>query len=1745
MKSTPPVSLPASASPRRRLTAMIVIVAVFVSALVSTLILSPSQRAWAAVCEPGSIYVNHGALPYGLGHYSADGTLIEEAPLARAYGDIGFSGDGATLYGISFTNPPRLFVIDETTGAETSEIPLIGAPATSLNSLSALPNGNLLAGGPSTTVIYEINPTTGVVTPYGASFPAGYASAGDFLSLADGDILATATSTADSSRNFVIRIHPDMSRTVVGSIPISWGAAQTGGRIYLGGSNGVISLLNTVPTAASTAPLAVTPVTDTGRSIWGATSRQDSGLCPALEYTKSVSPASGTMVSPGDTLTYTLELSNAEGLAAADILLTDDLSGVIDDATVTTPPAVTSGASLAIGAITPEGTFSISGSLAAGAESTITYTVTVDDPVTGDHSLANFLLPTGTTPPASCDPASGTCTVNPIPGISLAKSATPIGTDTFVLGQEIQYSFVVTNTGTTTLTDVSVDETSFSGAGAMSAITPASVATLAPGAQATFTASYTLQQGDIDDGELLNEATAEGTPPSGPPITSPPSQVELPGLPDPSLSVVKTADVQSFSEPGQQVGYSFLVTNTGNVTLTDVSVDETAFTGAPSPTISPATAGPLLPGQQATFTATYTTTQADLDAGGVTNTAVARATPPSGPDVDSPPSTVEVPAVQSPLLELQKSASPDDVDSYVVGQEITYTFLVRNAGNVTMTGVTVGETEFTGSGSISAITPASVASLAPGAEATFTATYTLTQADVDAEGLLNTAVAQGTPPGGPPVDSPPSSVRIPVDPAPSLTVVKSADVEEITAAGQQVLYSFLVTNTGNVTLTDVSVNDTDFTGSGTLGAITPSSVATLAPGAETTFTATYTVTQADLDGDGVSNTATATGTPPEGPPVESPPSTVDLPPVPDPALTLVKSATPSDADSFVVGQVIDYSFVVTNTGNLTLTDITVDETAFSGAGALSPISPASVATLAPGDQAVFTASYEIQQADLDAGELTNSAVAAGTPPDGPPVESPPSTVEIPADPAPAVSVVKSADIEEITSAGQAILYRFLVTNTGNVTLSTVSVTDEDFTGTGVLSAIAPASAGPLLPGEQAVFTATYTTTQADMDGDGISNSATATGVPPSGPPVDSPPSTVEIPTDPQPALTVVKSATPSDADSFVVGQVIDYRFVVTNTGNVTLTDVSVAETAFSGTGAMSAITPASVATLAPGAQAIFSASYTLTQDDVDAGQLTNTAIAEGTPPDGPPVESPPSTVEVPVDPDPALTVVKTASAPFLTEAGQELTYSFLVTNTGNVTLTDVSVAETAFTGTGTAPVITPDSVETLIPGQQATFTATYTVTQADLDGAGVSNTAVATGTPPDGPPVDSPPSTVVVPPTQSPALALTKSADADGPIVVGQEVTYSFLVVNTGNVTLTGVTVEETDFTGSGTLSALTPASVATLAPGGEQIFTATYVVTQADVDAGAVRNTAVGTGTPPTGPVVESPPSTVELTAEGEAALTVVKSASPSDEESFVVGQEITYSFVVTNTGTLTLDDVTIDEGEFTGSGELSPLTPASVASLAPGEQAVFTATYVLTQADVDASLLRNTATAVGTPPDGPDIESPPSTVELPADPAPSLSIVKTADHTRVDAAGTVIAYRFLVTNTGNVTLTEVTVDETEFTGAGEAPVVTCPSEAAALLPGEQVTCTASYTVVEADLDRGDTIRNTATASGTPPTGDPVVSDPSSAEVDVADSGAGVETGGYAVAGGGIGLPVSVAILLLGLLLAGFVVVRRRRLRE
>ena len=438
---------------------------------------------------------------------------------------------------------------------------------------------------------------------------------------------------------------------------------------------------------------------------------------------------------------------------------------------------------------------------------------------------------------------------------------------------------------------------------------------------------------------------------------------------------------------------------------------------------------------------------------------------------------------------------------------------------------------------------------------------------------------------------------------------------------------------------------------------------------------------------------------------------------------------------------------------------------------------------------------------------------------------------------------------------------------------------------------------------------------------------------------------------------------------------------------------------------------------------------------------------------------------------PAIDLVKTAGAVNDldgngADAGDTITYSFKVTNTGNVTLNPVTVHDPLFGGA--SPNVTCPA-GALAPGASVTCsTKTYTLTQADVDAGKRENTATATGTATNGVKVADPDSSST-PIAAFPAILLVKTAgavnDLDGiGADAGDTITYSFKVTNTGNVTLNPVTVHDPLF-GGASPNVTCPAGP--LAPGDSvTCSTRTYTLTQADVDAGTVDNTATATGTAPSGVEVSDPDSATTPVA-ATPKVTLVKDASAIDDldgNGPDAGDEITYSFTVENTGTVVLETIEVTDPLFADPSITCPAGP-----LAPGDSVTCSSrTYTLTVSDVDSGGVDNTATVLGTTADGRTATDDSSTTTPVVAVKADLVVTKSVDKDK-PYAGETVTYTLTVTNEGgqaadNVVLTDVLPGGVTFVSAAPGTcsesggTVTC--DWPTLLGGESKTVTITATV-------------------------------------------------------------------------------------
>ncbi|WP_151769716.1 DUF7507 domain-containing protein [Streptomyces abyssomicinicus] len=910
----------------------------------------------------------------------------------------------------------------------------------------------------------------------------------------------------------------------------------------------------------------------------------------------------------------------------------------------------------------------------------------------------------------------------------------------------------------------------------------------------------------------------------------------------------KDAEPREVSEAGQVITYRYKLVNSGNTTITEARLNDWHRpSGEHWEVDCPVPPGGLRPGDAVECgTREYVVTEEDLRHDWIENDADVQLRDEFdryGHAHDWEYVEVHVP---SPGIGLTKSAEPASVSR--AGEKVTYTYRVVNTGGARLDDVTVRDHVLSGSGDLSPVDCPST-TLAPQQEMTCTATYTVSQQDVDqTDDLFNNAIASGVSPRGETVEGH-DGAFVEVEPTVSLRLTKSAAPARVSDAGQNVTYSFVVENTGTATLDNLEIDDPRLTGHGRLGPVScPTTV--LAPGERTTCTANYHVSQADIDAGGFDNTATATADGAGRRVTDESSARVDADRTP--GLSLVKTADLAD-DRWAAGRQVTYRYQVTNTGNTTLSKVAAADTAFDGHGA-EPEATCPDTTLLPGDSTTCTATYTLVQADIDQGLVTNTATATGASPGGVAVTSNESDAAVTGTPDRRLTLTKRAEPATVTGPGQEVTYRFTVNNTGGTTLTGLRIVENEFTGTGgPLGADCPVTT--LAPGATTTCTAAYRVTREDLDRPEITNIATAVADA-GATEIVSEPAEAQVRTGATARLTLKKSASPARVTH--AGQVIEYTYLITNAGDVTVREPGIDDDRLQAPGP-----DCGYLRIRPGETVTCVGAYTVTAQDVAAGRIVNRATAYGArADDARTVTSDTATAEVKVA-RPRLELTKTAEPAEVTRAGEEIFYRFTVTNRGGTVLDEIAVQETRFTGSA-GPLRTDCPTGALAPGDRAVCNAHYTVTEADIAAGRVDNAATATALVPGGPAVTSPQATAQVktggtPPRSS--LSVTKKAqvkdtDHDGRTDPGDVIVWHFTVSNTGTTPLTAMTVNDPR---AGKVTCRT----GVLAPGASTTcVSAPHRITRKDAKAGSITNTATATAKDPAGKKVTSAPahSTVRI---------------------------------------------------------------------------------------------------------------------------------------------------------------------------------------------------------------------------------------------------------------------------------------------
>jgi fimbrial isopeptide formation D2 family protein/uncharacterized repeat protein (TIGR01451 family) len=572
-----------------------------------------------------------------------------------------------------------------------------------------------------------------------------------------------------------------------------------------------------------------------------------------IDVTKTVDPEDGTAVTAGQEVTYTISFESV-GQIPGSVEKVDDLSGVLDDATLVEGSIVTSNPALT--ATLDGDRLVISGEVPNGETYTVSYTVIVDAYADqADHVLGNVV----TDPDGDCGTDECPTTENPIRHLSVEKSATPA--EGVLPGDVVEYTVTVTSDGegdytaevpaavSDDMTDV-LDDAAYNGdVSAVSSdgsVVPAPVfdggvlgwsGPLAAGETVTITYSVTVT--NLGDNDLVNTAAVvcgEGEI-CDPPV--PPVEILLPRItPGKASDPGSGADVAA----GDVITYTLTWTNDGKAagpvdSTDDLSgvLDDAELTALPvvddahAETVEAVfvadeqtirVIGDLPVGE--TVTVTYqVTVLPDAERGDnvVDNVLTADAPPfvtdPDCEGADCPP-PFGSPSTEHRIAEIVDSKSVDPSSSVSVqpGQELTYTLRFENIGSATGTvdrvddlthvlddaDVTVVPTVTGAALAVSEITDGRFAvtgELEAGQSATVTYTVTVRAADRLGDGqLANFLLDPGTPSPAEPVCEDGEDCTF--NPVSDVTVTKTADPEDGTEVeqGQDVTYTLTFANAG-------------------------------------------------------------------------------------------------------------------------------------------------------------------------------------------------------------------------------------------------------------------------------------------------------------------------------------------------------------------------------------------------------------------------------------------------------------------------------------------------------------------------------------------------------------------------------------------------------------------------------------------------------------------------------------------------------------------------------------------------------------------------------------------------------------------------------------------------------------------------------------------------------------------------------------------------------------------------------------
>jgi uncharacterized repeat protein (TIGR01451 family) len=1357
------------------------------------------------------------------------------------------------------------------------------------------------------------------------------------------------------------------------------------------------------------------------------------------------------------------------------------------------------------------------GIVPAGATRTITSTYAVPSSYTTPNPIVNTAsVSTTTTDPTPGNNSDGEST----PVVASADMAiTKSGPPTVLAGNNLVYTVVVTNNGTSDATSVSVADptppglTFVSNTGDCTTAYPCALGTVAAGATRTITSTYAVPLAYGTPDPIVNTATVSSA--TTDPVAGNNSDSEsTPLTPSTDLSITKTGPASVTA--GTSLVYTIVVSNNGGspalaTTVADPTPSGLVFVSntGDCTTAFPCSLGSVPAGETRTITTTYGVPSSYTAPDPILNTATVSTSTIdaiAGNDSD----TESTPLVTSADLAITKTGPA----SVTAGTDLVYTVVVTNNGASDALAASVADSTPPGlsfvsnTGDCTTAYPCALGAVPAGESRTITTTYSVPAAYTSPDPILNTAsVSSATADPVPGNDSDTESTPL----------VTSADVEitktgpASVTAGQNVVYTVTVTNNGVSNAAAVSVADPTPSGlvfvsnTGDCTSAFPCAFGSLAPGATRTITSTFSVPSSYTTPDPIENTATvSTTTSDPSPANNTSTATTDV----DVSADLEISKT--GPASVTAGEVVVYTVTVTNNGQSDAAAVSIADPTPSGlvfisnTGDCTTAYPCSLGTVPAGATRTITSTFTVPASYTSPDPIVNTATVSTTTSD--PVAANDSDTA-------STALVTSADLS-ITKTGPAsvvsgtdLVYTIVVTNDGISDAQAVEVADPTPAGLTFLSnggdctTPFPCVLGTLAPGATRTITTTFAVPPSYMAPDPIVNTATVSSTT-SDPDGADNSDTESTPVD-QSADVAITKLGPNAA---LQGSNLIYTVTVTNNGDSDAANVSVADptppglTFVSNTGACTTAYPCALGTLAPDEQRTITTTYFVPFTYTTPDPIVNTATVSTTTSD--PVagndSSTSSTAITIVNAD--LSVVK--SGPAAAVPGTNVVYTLLIANNGpdaasNTVVSDLTPPGLTFvSNTGDCTTAFPCSLGNLANGATRTITTTFSVPASYTTPDPIQNSAFVTSDAGDSDGTDN---TSVVQTQVTPEADL--SLDKTGPptIVAGANLVYTIVVTNNGSSNAAGVSVGDptpagtTFVSNAGDCSTAFPCDLGFVETGGTRTITATFAVPSNFTPPGPIDNTATVSAAT-TDPVGGNDSDTVSTTVTASADLAIDKTAPAS----VTPGENLVYTITLTNNGLSDAENVSIADptpaglGFVSNTGDCTTAFPCALGTVPAGATRTITSTFSVPSGYLAPDPIVNTATASTTTSDpngGNDSDSASTAVSPSAD----VSVVKTGPASATP--GEDVVYTIVVTNSGSSDAAGVSVADatpaglTFVSNAGDCTTA-FPCALGIVPAGSTRTITSTFSV-PASYTTPDPIENTATVSTT--TSDPTPGNDSS----------------------------------------------------